>query len=167
MHGVVGPQWKIPVGETTGAYKHIASPMPQPDWSARIQPTYLPPNTHSHTSWDLPQRLDVVQVELPYGNTHTQEMYQDPRNPRKMPVAVVSGSLYHNTWSTNEEINKWNNMVATAANPQTYNWEFVFAEKRSRNKVRKNKSKSKSKSKSRNRSRSSQLPPPGGKILKD
>jgi hypothetical protein len=161
MHGVVGPMWKIPAGDAQGAYKHIASPMPKPDWSGRIVPTYLPPNTHSHTSWDLPKRQDVMQAELPYSTTHTRELYQDPRFPAKKPVAIVTGSLYHGTGSTDAEINKGNNMVPTAANPQTANSEFVFLQKKNKN-IRSHNKKHKAKAHKKHR----QLPPPGGKILK-
>lgn len=97
-HGVVGPQWRVPGAEVDGGpYKHIASPMPRQDYSSRIIPHDLPPITHTPSSFDMPLRKDVAQIDIPFAATHTKETYVDPRVPLKMPVGVVSGTIYHGT----------------------------------------------------------------------
>lgn len=142
-HGVVGPQWKVPVPDDSLPYKHISSPVPRSNYNHRIVPHDLPQRTHSHSSWELPKRKDVVQIDLPNSSTHTRERYFDPRFPMKKRVDVVSGSQYHDTGSTNPELNFGLNPEVSAANPQTVSSEFhSFVEKK---KSKKNKSKIKKK----------------------
>jgi hypothetical protein len=130
MHGVVGPQWKVPVAEDDTPYNYVSSPHPEPNYNHRIVPHDLPQRTHSHNSFEMPKRKDVVQIDLPYGVTRTREKYFDPRMPLKVPVAVVSGTQYHNTGSVTADQNMANNMEATAAGPQTLNTQLNFAEKK-------------------------------------
>jgi hypothetical protein len=107
MHGVVGPQWDIPLGTKKSDFNRIASPMPRPDSPTplkRIIANDLPPVTLSPSSFDMPLRRDVLQVDIPDAVTKTTETNFDPRFPTKRPVARVSGTLYHGTGSTNPKI---------------------------------------------------------------
>jgi len=104
MHGVVGPQWQVPLAEDNRGFKHISSPMPKPEVVRRIQPSDLPPVTYSPTSFDLPMRKDVVQVDIPSATIRTTEENIDPRFPAKKPVAKVTGTLYHGTGSVDPAV---------------------------------------------------------------
>ena len=130
MHGVVGPQWRVPVAGDASPYKHISSPHPEPNYNSRIVPHDLPERTHSHNSFEMPKRKDVVQIDLPYGVTRTKEKYFDPRMPFKVPVPTSAGTLYHNTGSVNASENMANSQEATAAGPQTLNTQLNFTEKK-------------------------------------
>jgi len=132
MHGVVGPQWRVPVAEDATPYNFVSSPHPEPDYNHRIVPHDLPERTHSHNSFEFPKRKDVVQIDLPYGVTRTKEKYFDPRVPLKVPVQTVTGTQYHGTGSVTANQNFANNMEATAAGPQTANTELNFAEKKTK-----------------------------------
>lgn len=133
-HGVVGPQWRVPVPESDSPYKTISSPIPGGDYHNRIIANDLPLNTHSHTSWEMPKRKDVVQIDLPQSSVHSFEKYVDPRFPPKSEVQTVPGTQYHNTGSTNPQLNFGNNSNPTAQGPQTSNGEFSFSEKNSKKK---------------------------------
>ena len=98
-HGIVGPQWRVPIADDSLPYSHIASPMPRPSYVNRIVPHDLPPITFSGTSFDLPMRADVLQMDVPYGQTHTRETYVDPRFPLKKPVDIIKGTIFHGTHS--------------------------------------------------------------------
>lgn len=128
-HGVVGPQWRVPPSDLFDIHNHISSPTPQADFSHRIIAHDLPANTHSHDSFELPKRSDVVQIDIPYSATHTRERYSDARFPPKLPVKQVTGTQYHGTKSVNAAHNFANNMEPTAANPQTVDSMYSFAEK--------------------------------------
>lgn len=104
-HGVVGPQFQIPLAEDNKGFNHISSPMPVPEMVRRIQATDLPPVTYSQTSFDMPLRKDVIQASIPSATIRTVEENTDPRNPPKKPVHHVSHTLYHGTGSTSPEIN--------------------------------------------------------------
>jgi len=104
LHGTVGPQWSIPFAEDDRGFKHIASPMPKPDFTQRIVPGEFPPVTWSPTSFDLPMRRDVLQTTLPKATVRTVEEHTDPRFPPKKPVQIVHGTLYHGTGSTDEKV---------------------------------------------------------------
>jgi hypothetical protein len=106
MHGVVGPQWQVPVSETNRGFNHIASPMPRPDSPTinRVIANELPPVTYSPSSFDMPMRKDVIQTDIPFARIHTVEENIDPRFPPKKPVAKVSGTLYHGTGSVEAKI---------------------------------------------------------------
>ncbi len=126
FHGVVGTShWQVPYAEQPPQYSHISSPVPRPNYRERVIASDLPPVTHSHTSFELPKRSDVVQIELPNSSTHTSEKYADPRYPPKGPVSVSQGSIYHGTASTNAEANKGLNQEANAANHQTNNSDYL------------------------------------------
>lgn len=135
MHGVVGPQWQVPVAEDDRGFKHIASPMPKPEVIRRILPNDLPPVTYSPSSFDLPMRKDVVQVDIPPATIRTVEENIDPRNPPKRPVTKVSGTLYHGTGSTDEKV--------------VHGFPPSFIQKNSKRSLSHSKSKSKNKHKSR------------------
>jgi hypothetical protein len=167
MHGVVGPTWKVPVPEDAKRYTHISSPVPHGDYNKRVIAYDLPAVTHSHTSWDLPKRKDVVQIDIPFSATHSREMYVDPRMPPKGLVAQVTGSQYHNTGSVDSKVNMANNMVPTAANPQTVNSEFSFLENSKKNKIRKNLKKSRKHHKSHNKLTLTGKPGIDGKEVKE
>lgn len=137
-HGVVGPQWRVPKGERVERYTHISSPVPHADYTHRVVAHDLPEKTHSHNSFEMPKRRDVVQIDLPASATHVSEMYNDPRIPTKVPVAEVSGTVYHGTGSVSASENMGNNMEPTAENPQTQNSEFSFLENKKHKKHRKN-----------------------------
>jgi hypothetical protein len=139
MHGVVGPTWRVPVPEEASPYTHISSPVPHSKYDNRIIPHDLLPRTHSATSWDMPKRKDVVQIDLPNGSTHTREMYADPRFPPKKLVSQVTGTQYHNTGSVDSKVNFANNMEPTGANHQTNNSEFSFIESKKKTKKHKKK----------------------------
>jgi len=168
-HGVVGPQWRIPIAEDLGRYRTITSPMPKGNYDERVVPFDLPPITHSHSSWDMPKRQDVVQIDLPYGSTHTREMYIDARFPPKKEVGIVTGSQYHNTGSVDPEVNHGNNMIATAANHQTVNSEFSLLEKnyKKRSNLRSKKTKTNTKNKTHLKAKTNSRMPVGGKPLND
>ena len=100
-HGIVGPQWQVPLAEDDKGFKHIASPMPRPDVVRRILPNEFPPVTYSPSSFDMPMRKDVVQIDLPQATIRTTEESSDPRFPKKRPVATVSGTLYHGIYFFN------------------------------------------------------------------
>jgi hypothetical protein len=104
MHGVVGPQWQVPLSEDDKGFKHIASPMPKPQITRRILADDLPPVTYSPTSFDMPMRKDVIQVDIPNAVIKTTEENIDPRFPPKKPVQKVTGTLYHGTGSTDERV---------------------------------------------------------------
>lgn len=140
MHGVVGPTWRVPTPEEGSPYLHISSPVPHSKYEHRVLPHDLPAVTHSATSWDMPKRKDVVQIDLPAGSTHTKEMYADPRLPPKKLVSQVTGTQYHNTGSVDAKVNFANNMEPTGANHQTNNSEFSFIES-SKKKMKKHKKK--------------------------
>ena len=133
-HGVVGPQWRVPVPESDSPYKTISSPIPGGDYHNRIIANDLPYNSHSHSNWDMPKRKDVVQIDLPLSSVHTSEAYVDPRFPPKGLVGTVSGTQYHNTGTNNPQLNFGNNNSPTASGPQTSNGEFSFAEKKHKKK---------------------------------
>jgi hypothetical protein len=140
-HGVVGPQFPIPYSIDSTPYHHISSPTPHNDYSERIIAKDLPEKTFSHSSFDLPNRQDVVQVDIPVGITRTIQSHIDPRFPPKKEVSVSHGTLYHNTGSVNADINHGYNEIATAENNQTKQNQFSFLEKKGRKKrVEKNES---------------------------
>jgi hypothetical protein len=126
FHGVVGTShWQVPYAEQAPQYSHISSPVPRPNYRERVIASDLPPATHSHTSFELPKRPDVIQIELPHSSTHTSEKYADPRYPPKGPVSVSQGSMYHGTASTDANSNKGLNQEPTAANHQTNNSDYL------------------------------------------
>ena len=79
--------------------------MPRPSYVERISPHDLPPITHYATSFDLPMRGDVLQMDVPYGATHTRESYLDPRHPLKKGVDIIRGTIYHGTNSVDPLVN--------------------------------------------------------------
>jgi hypothetical protein len=104
MHGVVGPQWTPPVAELDNGFKHIASPMPKPDLVNRIIADDLPSVTYSQSSFDMPRRKDVIQVDIPQATIKTVEEHEDPRFEKKRPVERVHGVLYHGTGSSDPKV---------------------------------------------------------------
>jgi hypothetical protein len=72
MHGNV---WSPPQGnpESDGGFTHIASPFPgaKPKKGDRIIANDLPGKTMSASSFDLPKRKDVLQINLPQSTTKT------------------------------------------------------------------------------------------------
>jgi len=104
MHGVVGPQWRIPIAESSDGFKHISSPMPVPQFRRRLHAFEFPPTTLSPTSFDMPMRKDVIQANIPTATIRTVEESIDPRFPPKKPVPVVAGTLYHGTGSVDPNV---------------------------------------------------------------
>jgi hypothetical protein len=104
MHGVVGPQWMPPVAEQDDGFNLISSPTPKPELARRIHADELPPLSYSQSSFDMPKRRDVLQVDLPTAIIRTVETHDDPRFPKKVPVERVHGILYHGTGSTDPQV---------------------------------------------------------------
>jgi hypothetical protein len=104
MHGVVGPQFEVPVAEQDNGFKLISSPTPKPEIVNKIHADELPPVTYSQSSFDMPKRKDVLQVDLPVAVTRTIETHDDPRFPKKVPVERVHGILYHGTGSVDPNV---------------------------------------------------------------
>ena len=94
----------MPVSEDDKGYSHISSPMPKPELTTRIIANDFPSKTYSPTSFDLPLRKDVVQTQIPTSVTRTFENSSDPRHPKKVPVARVTGTLYHGTGSVDPRV---------------------------------------------------------------
>jgi len=75
--GVHGNQWTPPQGNTqnTGEFDKVASPQPPAAISQvtgdRIIAHELPANTQSPSSFDIPQRKDVLQIDVPNSRTTT------------------------------------------------------------------------------------------------
>jgi len=73
--GVKGNLWTPPTGnpESDGGFSHIASPHPgaKPKTGDRIIANELPGKTMSASSFDLPKRGDVLQINLPQSTTKT------------------------------------------------------------------------------------------------
>ena len=78
--------------------------MPKPDLTTRIIANEFQAKTYSPTSFDLPLRKDVVQTQIPTSITRTFEESHDPRHPKKVPVSVVKGILYHGTGSNDAKV---------------------------------------------------------------
>jgi hypothetical protein len=104
FHGTVGPQWRPQIQEADADFNAISSPHPKPQISKRIIANDLPPVTVSPSSFDLPMRKDVVQIDLPQSKTRVTEERIDPRIPVKVPVQKVGGTMYHGAKTTNENI---------------------------------------------------------------
>ena len=104
MHGVVGPQWVPPVAEANDGFNLISSPTPKPEIVRRIHADELPPVTYSQSSFDMPKRQDVLQVDIPPAIIRTEEIHDDPRFPKKVPVERVHGVLFHGTGSSDPKV---------------------------------------------------------------
>lgn len=78
--------------------------MPKPDLTTRIIANEFQAKTYSPTSFDLPLRKDVIQTQIPTSITRTFEETHDPRHPKKVPVTVVKGILYHGTGSNDAKV---------------------------------------------------------------
>lgn len=129
-HGVVGPQFPMPYSEEESPYNYISSPAPRNTYSRRIIANEIGPRTLSHSSFDMPLRENVVQIETPIGITRTKEFHIDPRYPPMGPVSTSKGSLYHNTGNVDPAVNHGFNNIATAENNQTIQNPFAsFLEK--------------------------------------
>jgi len=82
----------------------IASPMPKPENYERVVAEEYPSKTFSRSYFDMPLRKDVQQINIPNAITKVTTERFDPRIPLKEPVETVSGTLFHGTGSTNENI---------------------------------------------------------------
>jgi len=85
-------------------FVHISSPMPRPEFRNRVIANDLPMKTYSPTTFDLPQRKDVIQAQMPTMVTRTIEAKTDPRYPPKKPVPVLNASFVHGTGSPDENV---------------------------------------------------------------
>ena len=105
-HGVVGPSWRPQDSEIDNGKNIISSPIPKPDHNEnRVIANDLPATTFSSSfHFDLPLRKDVQQITIPTQVTKTTTERFDPRLPLKQPVETFSGTLIHNTGSTNERL---------------------------------------------------------------
>jgi hypothetical protein len=74
-NGIHGNVWAPPKGNpgSDGGFKHIASPYPgaKPKKGPRIIANDLPAKTMSASSFDLPKRKNVIQINLPDSTTKT------------------------------------------------------------------------------------------------
>lgn len=77
--------------------------MPRPEARSRIIANEYD-KTYSPTAFDMPQRKDVIQAEIPSSVTRTIETNIDPRFPPKKPVQKLNASFIHGTQSTNENV---------------------------------------------------------------
>lgn len=77
--------------------------MPRPQASRRIIADEIE-KTYSPTAFDMPQRKDVIQTQIPHSTTRTIEANIDPRFPPKRPVKKLNASFVHGTQSTDENI---------------------------------------------------------------
>ncbi len=102
---MVGPQWKVPVAEDNQGFDLISSPMPRPDVrsSSRVI-AHEYDKTYSPTAFDMPQRKDVLQAQIPNSVTRTIEANIDPRFPPKRTVQKLNASFVHGTQSTDENV---------------------------------------------------------------
>jgi len=103
-HGVVGPRWRPQNAELTNGFNMIASPMPKPENYNRVVADEYPSKTFSRSYFDMPLRKDVQQINIPNAVTRVTTERFDPRIPLKQPVETVSGTLFHGTGSTNENV---------------------------------------------------------------
>lgn len=78
--------------------------MPKPELTTRIIANDFPSKTYSPTSFDLPLRKDVIQTQIPTSVTRTFETSTDPRHPKKVAVARVTGTIYHGTGSVDPKV---------------------------------------------------------------
>jgi hypothetical protein len=74
--------------------------MPKPDLGSRIIADELPQTSYSQSSFDMPKRKDVIQIDIPQATIKTTEEHEDPRFEKKRAVSRVHGTLYHGTGST-------------------------------------------------------------------
>lgn len=90
-NGVHGNVWSPPQGnpESDGGFSHIASPHPgaKPKKGDRIIANDLPGKTMSASTFDLPKRKDVLQINLPESTTKTTSYSY---NAYTTPTAVVN-----------------------------------------------------------------------------
>ena len=93
----------MPVAEDNQGFDLISSPMPRPVAHSRILANEYD-KTYSHTSFDMPQRKDVLQADIPNSVTRTIETSIDPRFPPKRPVEKLNASFIHGTHSTDENV---------------------------------------------------------------
>lgn len=82
----------------------ISSPMPKPENYNRVIADEFPQTTFSRSYFDTPLRNEVQQINIPTAITKVTTERYDPRVPLKQPVSTFSGTLLHNTGSTNENI---------------------------------------------------------------
>ena len=74
--------------------------MPKPDLTSRIIADELPATSYSQSSFDMPKRKDVIQIDIPQATIKTTEEHEDPRFEKKRAVSRVHGTLFHGTGST-------------------------------------------------------------------
>lgn len=101
-NGVHGHPWEPATGNTQGnnGFTKIASPVPvapAPKKVDRIIANDLPATSHSASSFDLPARKNVIQINLPNSHTTTSELKY---NAYKTPA-----SSFNNLRSTLHGIN--------------------------------------------------------------
>lgn len=91
-NGISSPQYSIPKSENTD-YK-IASPIKEGlvtvNKSSRIIADEYPELTVSSSKFDLPDKKDVISINIPKGKTTVTEMHFDPRVPLKTEVGTYS-----------------------------------------------------------------------------
>ena len=78
MNGVHGSNWSPPLASPGNGGFKIASPVPKVK-KTKIIAKDLPAATVSGTSFDLPKRKDVVQIDLPVSRTKTIQYETDPK----------------------------------------------------------------------------------------
>ena len=78
MNGVHGGSWSPPLADPGNGGFKIASPVPKTKKS-KIIAKDLPAASVTGTSFDLPKRKDVVQIDLPLSRQKTIEYETDPK----------------------------------------------------------------------------------------
>lgn len=101
---MVGPQWIVPVAEDNQGFDLISSPMPRPEVRSTRIIAHEYDKTYSPTAFDMPQRKDVIQAQIPNSITRKIEANIDPRFPPKITVQKLNASFVHGTHSTDENV---------------------------------------------------------------
>jgi len=90
-NGIHGSFWNAPLAAPNdGGYK-IASPVPKPKIN-KIIAKDLPDHTWSPSSFDMPKRKDVIQINMPESKMKTVQYVIDPTKNFK---PIKTGTYYH------------------------------------------------------------------------
>lgn len=102
-NGIVGSQFKYDDHIPNKAIRHISSNVEEAHEDSsktRIIPSDLNERTISASAYDLPNKRDVIQVNLPLSKKTETTTYVDPRRPKMEVVETSNEILHHNLGST-------------------------------------------------------------------
>ena len=91
MNGVHGSFWTPPQADPGNGGFKIASPVPKAK-KTKIIAKDLPANSVTGTSFDLPKRKDVVQIDLPISRQKTIQYETDPKKKNNFGATSYFGS---------------------------------------------------------------------------